>query len=107
MVMFAVFAALLFATISDAHAGPVCDFWSKATTNEKKFYLGKVLDGNFKPVYEDTWEAIRSCVHKRAWSAIEDIGKSCSREGDYSAGFVMGFVSETALVICYGEVKSN
>ena len=57
---------------------------------------------SYAPLYEKEWPAIRGCVHTTSASAIADVERSC-REGDYSAGFVVGFFFHSAVAKCLAD----
>ena len=88
-------------------AGPVCDFWKKASEEQQKARLVKIADGSYAPVYEKEWPTIRRCVDSSAASILGDVGSSCSREGDYSAGFVMGFFFHLAVTKCLVDQEAK
>lgn len=77
-----------------------CKKWDAATLTDREYAASAQADKLFSESYTDVWPRLRPCVLKSVQPLLADIGVSCTRQGDYSGGFAMGFNLYSALLVC-------
>lgn len=84
-----------------ARAGEFCNQWSTLDNRSRMLAVAALAEASYGEVHADKWVSIRVCVAKAfVEQGIDDVQKSCDRQGDYSGGFSFGFGLQMAVAVC-------